>query len=263
MLKKIPLLLLCCLLLLSACATSPLGRSQLTLMSESEMNSMGAQSFAQLKKDKPISKNQAAIQFVQCVADALIKEAGGGEWEVVVFDDKTFNAFALPGNKIGVHTGLIALVDNADQLAAVIGHEIGHVQAQHGNERVSQNAAVSQSIALAQAVLAPQSAFGQTAMGLLGTGAQYGIILPFSRLHESEADIIGLDLMAKAGFDPQESVNLWVKMAKASQGQSPAEFLSTHPSNDTRIQDLQKNMPKALQLQQQAIAAGKQPQCSK
>lgn len=261
--KKIHLLFLCCLPLISSCATSPLGRSQLTLMSDSEMNSMGAQSFAQLKKDKPISQNQAAIQFVQCIADALIDAAGGGEWEVVVFEDKTFNAFALPGNKIGVHTGLIELVDNADQLAAVIGHEIGHVQAQHSNERVSQDAAVKQSIALAQTTIAPTSALGQTAMGLLGTGAQYGIILPFSRLHESEADIIGLDLMAKAGFNPKESVNLWLKMAQASQGQNPAEFLSTHPSHDTRIQELQEHMPQALQFQQQAIAAGKQVHCVK
>ena len=246
--------------LLTACATNQLGRSQLILLSDSQIDQMGLQNFEQIKKDKPISHNSQANQLVNCIANAITQQVGG-HWEVVVFDDKSLNAFALPGKKIGVHTGLIKLVDNQDQLASVIGHEVAHVLAKHSNERVSQNAAVQQGISLTQAVTAPQSSLGQAAIGLLGTGAQYGIILPFSRLHESEADIIGLELMAKAGFNPQESIKLWQKMAQASNGKNPAEFLSTHPSHSTRIQDLKNHMPKAIKLQNTAHAHGYQPNC--
>ncbi len=223
---------------------------------------MGLQAFDQIKQKKPISKNQRYIQFANCVARALTREVGG-QWEVVVFEDKTLNAFALPGNKIGIHTGLIELVDNQDQLAAVIGHEIAHVLARHSNERLSQKMAVNTGLSLTQAVLAPQSALGQTAIGLLGVGAQYGILLPYSRTHESEADILGLDIMAKAGFDPRESIKLWQKMDAASKGGTPPEFLSTHPSHSTRIKDLSEHMPIALDYRQQAIAAGKHPRCRK
>ncbi|MCB1950128.1 M48 family metallopeptidase, partial [Nitrosomonas sp.] len=118
-------------------------------------------------------------------------------------------------------------------------------------------------VSLIAAVAAPQTALGQTAVSLLGVGAQYGVIMPFSRLHESEADNIGAELMAKAGFDPTESIRLWQKMAQASQGAHPPEFLSTHPSHATRIEDLQALMPKALGLMQQAHAAGKKPRCIK
>ncbi|MGR9046022.1 MAG: M48 family metallopeptidase [Gammaproteobacteria bacterium] len=248
--------------LLSACATSPTGRTQFTFMPDAQVNQMGLQAFDDLKKQKPVSTNPQDNRFVACVAQAIVRETGG-QWEVVVFQDKSLNAFALPGNKIGVHSGMINLVDNPDQLAAVIGHEIGHVLAKHSNERLSQEFAVSQGIALVQAVAAPQTALGQTAIGLLGIGAQYGVILPYSRLHESEADIIGLDLMAKAGFDPQESIRLWLKMDQAGTGQQPVEFLSTHPSHATRIQELQQRMPQALQYYQQALAIGKRPYCSK
>lgn len=182
---------------------------------------------------------------------------------MVVFEDETLNAFALPGNKIGVHTGLINLVDNADQLAAVVGHEVGHVLSRHSNERLSQETAVSTGLAMVQAVTQPQTALGQTALGLLGVGAQYGVILPYSRIHETEADTIGLDLMARAGFDPRQSINLWLKMDKAAQGGQPIEFMSTHPSHASRIDNLQQNMNRALQLQQQAWSQGRQPRCAK
>jgi predicted Zn-dependent protease len=156
---------------------------------------------------------------------------------------------------------MLALVDNQDQLAAVIGHEVGHVLAKHSNERASQEMAVNSGMALIQAVGAPQSALGQTAFGLLGVGAEYGILMPYSRVQESEADIIGVDLMAKAGFDPRQSVTLWQKMEQATQGQQPIEFMSTHPAHATRIQNLEQHMPQAMALFQQAQAAGKQPRC--
>jgi len=249
-------------LVLSACATSPTGRTQLIYMPDNQVNQMGLQAFDSMKSKNPVSRNPRYNQFAQCVTYALTRETGG-QWEVVVFEDETLNAFALPGNKIGVHTGLINLVDNQDQLAAVIGHEIGHVLSRHSNERLSQETAVSTGLAMVQAVAQPQSALGQTALGLLGVGAEYGVILPYSRIHETEADTIGLDLMARAGFDPRQSINLWLKMDKAAQSGQPIEFMSTHPSHGTRIDNLNQNMNKALQLQQQAWQMGKQPRCMK
>ncbi len=260
MLNKIILALFCCSL--TACATSPTGRSQFIYMPAAQMNQMGLQAFNDLKTKKPRSRSSRHINFVNCIAEAITHETGG-RWEVVVFEDKSLNAFALPGNKIGVHTGLIDLVDNQHQLAAVIGHEVGHVLARHSNERMSQKTAVNMGVQVVSAVSAPTSALGQMAVSALGIGAQYGIILPFSRTHESEADIIGLDLMAKAGFDPRQSVNLWQKMGQASKGKSPAEFASTHPSHSTRIRDLTAHTPKAMQHYQQAQSIGKIPRCQK
>ena len=216
-------------------------------MPDAQIDQMGIQAFDTLKKDKPVSTNSQYNQVANCIAQAVIAEQGGN-WEVVVFEDKSPNAFALPGNKIGIHTGMLTLVDNQDQLAAVIGHEVGHVLAKHSNERASQEMAVNSGMALIQAIGAPQSALGQTAFGLLGVGAEYGILMPYSREQESEADIIGVDLMAKAGFDPQQSVTLWQKMEQASQGQQPIEFMSTHPAHATRIQNLQQHMPQAMAL---------------
>lgn len=257
--KKILSVLITCAL--SACVTSPTGRSQLIFMPDAQIDQMGLQAFDNLKKEKPISRNSQYNRIASCISGA-ITQVTGGNWEVVVFEDQTPNAFALPGNKIGVHTGMLQLVDNQDQLAAVIGHEVGHVLARHSNERASQEIAVSQGLNIIQAVSAPQTPLGQAAMGMLGVGAQYGILMPYSRTHESEADKIGVDLMAKAGFDPQQSVSLWQKMDRVSQGQQPIEFMSTHPSHATRIQDLQQQMPQAMTLFQQAQAAGKQPRCN-
>ncbi|MGD8875104.1 MAG: M48 family metallopeptidase, partial [Gammaproteobacteria bacterium] len=183
-----------------------------------------------------------------------------GNWEVVVFNDSDANAFALPGGKIGVYTGLLKVAENQDQLATVIGHEVAHVLARHSNERVSQKFAVEQGLSLISAIANPQSGTGQTLMGLLGVGAQYGVLMPYSRIQESEADILGLDLMARAGFDPRESTRLWINMGRAGGGQPP-EFLSTHPSHSTRISDLNAHMPVALQLQSRARQQGKRPVC--
>jgi predicted Zn-dependent protease len=228
---------------------------------DKQIDQMGLQAFGNLKKQKPISNNSKYNQLASCIAGAITKETGGN-WEVVVFEDKSPNAFALPGNKIGIHTGMLTLVDNPEQLAAVIGHEIGHVLARHSNERASQEMAVNSGMSIIQAVSAPQTALGQSALGLLGVGAQYGILMPYSRVHESEADMIGIDLMAKAGFDPRQSIGLWQKMDIASQGKQPLEFMSTHPSHATRIQDLKQHMPQAMGLFQQAQAQGKQAHCN-
>jgi predicted Zn-dependent protease len=244
----------------TGCATSPTGRSQFIFMPETQIDQMGLQAFDTLKRDKKLSYNSQYIKATTCIANA-ITQVVGGSWEVVVFEDKSPNAFALPGNKIGVHTGMLKLVDNQEQLAAVIGHEIGHVLAKHSNERASQEMAMSQGMNILQALTVPTSSLGQLGFGLLGVGAQYGVLMPFSRTQESEADIIGVDLMAKAGFDPQFSISLWQKMEQATQGKQPVEFMSTHPSHATRIQNLEQHMPQAMGLFQQAQSMGKQPHC--
>lgn len=250
-----------CLVAIHACATSPTGRSQLTLMPESQLNQMGVQAFRQIQKDTPVDRDVVTSNYVQCVARAITREVGGN-WEVLVFRDDAANAFALPGNKIGVNSGLLDVAENQHQLATVIGHEIAHVLSHHANERVSQQFAVEQGINLISAVANPQSGTGRTVMGLLGVGAQYGILMPYSRIQESEADIYGLDLMARAGFDPRESVQLWKNMTRSG-GSQPPEFLSTHPSHSTRISGLNGRMPVALQLQNRARQAGKRPVCDR
>ena len=254
-----PLLALLTGALLVACSTSPTGRSQLVLMPDSQMNQMGLQAFTNLKEKTPLDTGRQANSYVQCVARAITREVGGN-WEIAVFKDDSANAFALPGNKIGVHTGLLNVAKNQHQLATVFGDGVAHVLSRHSNERVSQKFAVEQGLGLVNAVASPTSGTGKTLMGLMGVGAQFGILMPFSRVQESEADQYGLNLMAKAGFDPRESVNLWVNMGKASKG-SPPEFLSTHPSHSTRISDLQAKIPAAMRLYQQAQNAGKRPAC--
>lgn len=246
-------------LLLAACATSPLGRSQLALVSGQQLNAMGMQAFQAKKQATPVENNPAVNHYVTCVAQALLG-AQIANWEVVVFNDPTPNAFALPGGKIGVHNGLLRVAQNQHQLAAVIGHEIAHVRANHANERVSQELAAQQGMNMLSAISSGSQA-SQALLGLVGLGAKYGVLMPYNRLQESEADLVGLDFMAQAGFDPAQSIELWHNMAKASAGQ-PVEFLSTHPSHGTRIQDLQNRLPKAAALQQQALAAGRQPHCS-
>ena len=246
---------------LVACATSPLGRNQFLLMPAGEMDQMGATAYAQMKEEKPQSKNSREVNYVLCVSNAITNTVGGNQqWEVTVFQEDSANAFALPGGKIGVHTGLLGVAKNQSQLAAVIGHEIGHVQAQHSNERMSLQYATQSGMQLLGALAGQDSAAKQGVMAALGVGAEYGLALPFSRKHEAEADIIGLQLMAQAGFDPRESVGLWQNMA-ANSGGSPPEFLSTHPSNQTRIEGLQARIPEAMPLYQQAQSAGRTPNC--
>ncbi|OAN11556.1 Zn-dependent protease [Photobacterium jeanii] len=231
--------------LLSGCSSSPTGRQQVLLFSEQDMSQLGAQSFEQLKQQEKISTDTKKQRYVQCVTDAITAKVGPqpgfDKWEVVVFESKQINAFALPGGKIGVYTGLLNVATNQDQLATVIGHEIGHVLAQHSNERLSRSQLANAGLQISSIALGGQQ-YGDAAMAGLGLGVQYGILMPYGRAQESESDIIGLKLMAEAGFDPYQSVELWKNMAKASNGQQPPELLSTHPSHDTRIDDLKEGI---------------------
>ena len=251
--------------LVAACATSPLGRTQLRLFPESKMDELGAAAYAALQGETPRSQDALVNAFVHCVADAVVDALNDGErryeWEVTVFRDTSVNAFALPGGKIGVYTGLLEVARGQHQLAAVIGHEVGHVLASHANERVSQSWVVESGLGLAQVIAGTGSSANPELFALLGLGAQVGVLLPFSRIQESEADWIGLDLMARAGFDPRASVSLWQNMARAG-GSAPPELLSTHPSSDTRIRELQRRMTKAVLIQEAARARGNDPNCS-
>jgi len=227
---------------------------------------MGVQSFEQIKQDTPESNNENMRAYVQCIANAIIpqldEDNNPAMWEVRVFAGDQANAFALPGNKIGVYEGLLKYAVNQDQVATVMGHELAHVIAQHGNERVSDQLATQAGLTIAAIALGTSDTSDDNKALIiagLGLGVQYGLILPFSRTHESEADLIGLDLMASSGFNPQESVKLWENMAKSG-GQSP-EFLSTHPSSSARIKDLNARMPRALDGYNQARAKNRQPNC--
>ena len=250
--------------LIGGCATSPTGRNQVLLYSDGQLSEMGSQAFSSMKESLNVSSKPVDNQYVQCIAMAITKQVPesvfAGTWEVVVFEDEQINAFALPGGKIGVYTGLMGVAENQHQLAAVIGHEVGHVIAQHGNERMSQGTLINVGTqAVAQAMEANQVGNSGAIMAEIGLGFQVGVQLPFSRTHESEADAIGLELMAKAGFDPRQSVNLWQNMDQASGGQRQPELLSTHPAPQTRIADLKANMQPAVSLFNQT---SERPVCS-
>lgn len=244
-------------ILLTACATSPLGRSQLKLYSNQEMAKMGALTFEQTAKKTPLSQDVRLTRFVNCVADAITAQShDAARWNVKVFQSDEINAFALPGGEIGVYSGLFKVVHNQDQLAAVIGHEVAHVLAGHANERASDQA-------LTQSVLQVAGAGGGLSSGtmaLLGLGAQVGVLLPFSRTQETEADLLGLDLMSRAGFDPRQAVMLWQNMAQAG-GAKPPALLSDHPADAQRIARIRARIPQDLPIFLQARAAGRKPHC--
>lgn len=246
---------------LVACVTSPMGRKQLSFFPDEQMDEMGVAAYAQAKKDTPSSTDSVVNRYVNCVARAITAEVTTGptSWEVTVFNKDDVNAFALPGGKIGVYTGMLKVATTQDQLASVIGHEVAHVLARHSNERVSTAYATQSGLQLVEALTGGAGKDNQNLMALLGLGAQVGVILPFSRTQESEADLMGLDLMAKAGFDPRASVELWKKMA--AEGNGGPVFISTHPASGTRIKDLENRISKAMPLYEQARAQGKTPRC--
>ncbi|WP_144210470.1 M48 family metallopeptidase [Shewanella donghaensis] len=239
-------------LLMTGCAThkSPTGRSQILLFDESEMSQMGQQSFEAMKKSEKISKDKKLTAYVNCVANRITAVLPDKKltWEVVLFDSNQVNAFALPGGHIGVYTGLLKVASDQDQLATVIGHEVAHVLARHGNEQVTRAQMTNTGMQVADIALGAGGVANKDMyMAGLGLGAQVGILLPFGRDQESESDELGLELMAKAGFNPAKSVILWQNMAKAGGEQGP-EMFSTHPSHSTRIADLEALQAKVTPL---------------
>ena len=251
----------------SSCASSPTGRSQLVLKSDAALAQEGARQFKAIREQMPLVKNPATVQYVACVANAIVDVLEGKNaemyWELAVIDRADINAFVMPGGKISVFSGILTVASNQHQLAAVLGHEVAHVTARHSNERASQAMVAGAGVDIAAILLgggyANQTQGAQQAIGM---GAMLGILNPFSRLQESEADIIGLEYMAMAGFDPRESIQLWQNMGEKNKTTVP-EFMSTHPSGDTRIEQLVEHTPKALVLFNEARAQGKDPNCQR
>lgn len=259
------LILASTLCLLAGCATTPGGRSQLLLVDERQAGAMGIEAFAQIRERGTIADDARLRGHVDCVTRALIDQLPPAwqrlDWEVELFVDPAANAFALPGGKVGVNTGMLDLAADQDRLAAVIGHELAHVVYRHGAERMSQQL-VAQAGLSAAALLADARSpdNSRLLLGALGAGAQVGVLLPFSRHHETEADLEGQRLMARAGFDPAAALALWQAM-DAQGGARPPTWLSTHPNPGGRLRALQEELPASRVLFEQARSTGRQPQC--
>lgn len=227
-----------------SCATAPVtGRRQLILMSDSEMTQLGMTSANELLRKEPIERGTPAARAVEAIGQRIATAAGtqGITWRFHTIRKDIPNAFALPGGEVFVYTGILKYARNDAQLAAVLGHEIAHVLARHGAERMSIAVASQAGAALAGAAVGdPQ--FAQA----MGIAANYGVVLPYSRTQESEADRIGLILMAKAGYPPEAAIDLWRNMMQVP-GQKPPPFLATHPSNEQRIADIKQYIPEARQ----------------
>lgn len=256
------LILLICLLSLTACSRVPItGRSQINLIPGSSMLSMSLQQYDQFLKENKLSTDQEQTQKVKRVgakiqnsveryfaAGGLSEHLAGYKWEFNLVEDKQVNAWCMPGGKVVVYSGLLPVAKDETGLAVVMGHEIAHAIAEHGNERMSQGLlAQLGGVALSTALATKPALTQQLWMTAYGAGAQYGAILPYGRLQESEADQLGLIFMAMAGYDAREAVAFWERMAAQKGGQSPPEFLSTHPSDATRIANIKKLIPKAME----------------
>ena len=252
-----PLAPLAAAALLAGCASGgglDLGDAPGQLVSEQEVSQMSLQTWERIKQDETRSSDAEMQRRVDAIAQRIVAAAGVGQepWEVVVFEGDQVNAFALPGRRIGVYEGLVELAANNAQLAAVIGHEVGHVTNEHSQERLGAAKAAQVGVNAVNAALqAGNVGFANQIAGLLGAGAQYGVILPYGRSQELEADRVGLMTMARAGYDPREAIAFWRQMQQQG-GEAPPEFASTHPSNERRIQQLEAMLPEAMELYRQA-----------
>jgi predicted Zn-dependent protease len=248
--------------LLVACATVPVtGRRSLQLLPESQLMALSLQQYSDVLKKSKLSTDRAKVKAVQRVgwriaqaAEEFMRDAGRGaevenyEWEfTLIEDDKQVNAWAMPGGKVAVYTGILPVTRDDTGLAVVLGHEVGHVLARHGNERMSQGLLAQMGqIGLAVALSTRPAETQALFMTAYGMGAQVGLLLPYSRLHEAEADYIGLILMAKAGYDPREAPAFWERMTSQGGGSRPPEFLSTHPAPESRIANIKAQIPEAM-----------------
>jgi len=228
------------------------GRHQLLLLPESQEQQMGLDAYRQVLKKAKLSTDPVAIEQVRRVGRRIAEATGRTDyqWEFNLIEDKQANAFCLPGGKVAVYTGILPITRDDSGLAAVLGHEVSHAIARHGGERVTQTLLVQMGLAATQVALARNDpAVVQQVTALLGAGATVGLLLPWSRAQESEADHLGLIFMAKAGYDPHAALDLWNRMGEAAKGRDrPPEYLSTHPSEETRIKQIEAWIPEALQF---------------
>ena len=248
-------------LFLSSCSSVPVtGRKQLNLIPASQMMSMSYQQYDDFLKSNKLSTNAQQTQQVKSVGNkiktaveayfqqqGMSSELEGYSWEFNLVESPEANAWCMPGGKVVFYTGILPITKDETGLAVVMGHEVAHAIAEHGNERMSQGLLTQMGgMALAVALQEKPEQTQQLWMTAYGIGSQVGVMLPFSRLHESEADRLGLIFMAMAGYDPGKAVDFWQRMAEMKNGQAPPEFLSTHPSDDTRIRQIREWLPEAM-----------------
>lgn len=258
---RLPILLCCVLLLLVSCATVPhSGRRQLNFVSDQQLDSLGAQAFKEIVSREPISEDKQLTKAVKQVADRITKVADetdkpGFDWQFRLIDRDIPNAFVLPGGRVVIYKGILPLAKNEAGLAAIIGHEVAHAVARHGAERLSQQLTLKGITTIGSEIFRSNDgnldAKSRAIIGALGFGATVGVILPFSRTHELEADKIGQIYMAKAGYDPEEAVRLWQRMGELDKGSIPV-WLSTHPPDQARLEHLRERLPEARKLYDQA-----------
>lgn len=248
-------------IILIACSTVPItGRHQLNLLPAETMLSMSLQEYDQFLQKNKLSNNQEQTQMVKRVGlniqkaveryfeqNNMSNELSSYAWEFNLVESDEINAWCMPGGKVVFYTGILPLTQDEAGLAVVMGHEIAHAVAQHGNERMSQGLMAQMGgMALSTALATKPEATQQIWMAVYGLGSQYGLMLPYSRLHENEADHMGLIFMSMAGYNPSAAVAFWQRMAAHKGGQSPPEFLSTHPSDTKRIKNIQSLIPDAM-----------------
>ncbi|MGE0173773.1 MAG: M48 family metallopeptidase [Oligoflexales bacterium] len=235
-------------LFIAACVTTPeTDRKQVIVVSDEQMSALGEQSYREIMTKEKLSTDQKLKNEVTEIGKQIAQVSGKKyDWEFNVFESKDVNAFCLPGGKVGVFTGIVPVAKTTAGLAAVIGHEVAHAIARHGAERISQ-AMILQGLLVTTDVVLQKKEYRNMVLSALGLGAQLGVLLPYSRKHESEADYIGLKYMAEAGYDPNEAAELWVRMGEM-QKSSPPEFLSTHPSSDRRAANLRAQVKEVWPL---------------
>ncbi len=232
------------------------GRTQLVDLSREQEVALGLQSYQEILASADVVRSGEELNTVRDIGRRLVQAAAdidpGFDWEFNVIRSDQANAFALPGGKTAVYTGILPIAENVNGLSAIMGHEIAHAIARHGAERMAHQKLIQIGTMAASFILGDMGYQTQRMVqGALGVGAQYGVLMPFSRSHESEADRIGLILLARACFDPTEAPRLWERMGQASGGRAPAEMMSTHPSPETRVEQFNEWMPEALRIREQ------------
>ncbi len=230
-----------------SCVTTPeTNRKQFVAVSEGQMANLGEDAWKEIKAKEQISKNTQMTAAVESIGRKIAAASGKNfAWEFSLFESKEINAFCLPGGKVGVYSGIVPVAKNNAGLAAILGHEVAHAVARHSAERVTQSLLVA-GVLISVDKAMKDSGRKKMVLAGLGLGAQFGVLLPYSRFHESEADSIGLDYAAKAGFDPREAPAFWQRMS--STGGQPPEFLSTHPNPGSRIKALESQMSEAMAI---------------
>ena len=249
------------IIFLAACSTVPVtGRQQLDLVPDDQIMAMSADQYQKFMSEHEVITGTKEAHMVRRVGERIsaavesyladqnkFKLLEGYSWEFNLVKDSSVNAWAMPGGRVAVYTGILPVAENENGLATVMGHEVAHAVAEHGNERMSQ-ALLTQlgGAALSVALSENPSQTGNLFMAAYGIGTQVGILLPYSRLQESEADHLGLIFMAMAGYDPRYAIEFWQRMAAQNKGGKPPEFLSTHPAHETRIEQIKDNLPEAM-----------------